>query len=163
MIIQFAKFEDLPSIVEIYNQSIRSGVVTGDMDEFRPEDREDWFNIFDRNSYPIYVIRNNETVVGYATLSPYRKGRRAMSKIAEVSYFLHFDYRGKGIGSMLMDHVIKDCVRLKKEVLLAILVAINDESVRFLKKWQFEEWARMPDIIDFGSYRCDHLIYGRKI
>ncbi len=163
MKIQFAQRSDLAAIVDIYNQSIRNGTVTGHMEEFDVSDRDAWFQEFDEDSYPLYVAKDGEAVVGYATLSPYRKGRQAMRKIAEVSYFLDFDQRGRGIGSQLMDYVLKDCQRLEIDTLLAILLGVNEESITFLKKWQFEEWGRLPDIIDFDTYRCDHLIYGRRV
>jgi L-amino acid N-acyltransferase YncA len=42
--IRFANRNDLPFVVEIYNQAIRSGCATGDITEFTIEQRIDWFN-----------------------------------------------------------------------------------------------------------------------
>lgn len=158
--IRFANISDLPSIVDIYNQAIRSKSATGDMDEFSVENRINWFNKFDADRYPIYVAEQNNTVVGYSTLSPYREGRQAMSKIAEISFFLDYSYRGLGIGSSILEYVMSDCKRLRKEILLAILLDINTESIYLLKKFKFQEWGRLPKVIDFNGEICDHLIYG---
>lgn len=158
--IRFANISDLPSIVDIYNQAIRSKSATGDMDEFSVENRIKWFNKFDTDRYPIYVAEQNNTVVGYATLSPYREGRQAMSRIAEISFFLDYSYRGLGIGSSILEYVMSDCKRLRKEILLAILLDINTESICLLKKFKFQEWGRLPKVIDFNGEICDHLIYG---
>lgn len=158
--IRFANISDLPSIVDIYNQAIRSKSATGDMDEFSVENRIKWFNKFDTDRYPIYVAEQNNTVVGYATLSPYREGRQAMSRIAEISFFLDYSYRGLGIGSSILEYVMSDCKRLRKEILLAILLDINTESIYLLKKFKFQEWGRLPKVIDFNGEICDHLIYG---
>lgn len=161
--IRFANISDLPSIVDIYNQAIRSKSATGDMDEFILEERINWFNKFDTDDYPIYVAEQNDKIVGYATLSPYRPGREAMNKIAEISFFLDYSYRGYGIGSSLLEYVMSDCKRLGKETLVAILLDINTESIHLLKKFKFEEWGRLPQVINFNDKMCDHLIYGLSI
>lgn len=161
--IRFANINDLPCIVDIYNQAIRSKSATGDMDEFNLEERINWFSKFDADDFPIYVAEQNKKVVGYATLSPYRPGREAMNKIAEISFFLDYACRGLGIGSALLKYAIDDCDRLGKRTLLAILLDINPESIFLLKKFKFEEWGKLPKVIDFNGKICDHLIYGLNL
>ncbi|MCG8307052.1 MAG: N-acetyltransferase family protein, partial [Cytophagales bacterium] len=145
-IIRFGKKDDLPSIVEIYNQAIRSGSATGDLDEFKAEDRLSWFTQFDETNYPIYVVQVEGFVAGYGTLSPYRRGRRAMRTIAEISFFLDEKYQGIGLGSQLILHIIRDCNRIGKRTLLAILLDINDRSAGLLRKFGFEQWGHFPDV-----------------
>lgn len=161
--IRIAEISDLPSIVDIYNQAIRSRSATGDMNEFTVDERVGWFNKFDLDNYPIYIAQQNDKVLGYATVSPYRAGRQAMSRIAELSFFVDYSFQRKGIGSALVKHTISDCKRLGKDSLLAFLLDINPESIFLLKKFNFEEWGRLPDVIDFGDFRCNHLIYGLNL
>jgi phosphinothricin acetyltransferase len=84
--------------VDIYNQAIRSGVTTGDLDEFEIEERISWFEQFNE-AYPLYVIEVRGEIAGYGTLTPYRPGRRAMKSIAEISFFLYNKFQGIGIGN----------------------------------------------------------------
>jgi len=161
--IRFANIADLPFIVDIYNQAIRSGISTGHTKEFSVDGRIDWFNKFSTDEYPIYVAVKENKVVGYATLSPFREGRKAMQKIAEISFFVDSSFQNSGIGSALMDAAISDCKKLGKETLVAFLLNINPHSISLLKKFGFEEWGRLPAAIDFGSIICDHLTYGRKL
>jgi len=161
--IRFGERKDLPIIVDIYNQTIRSGAATGDLDEFEVEDRLNWFEKFTSNNYPIYVIEKDGVVAGYGTLSPYRPGRRAMNSIAEISFFLDEEYHGMGLGSFLVDHMIKDCQRIRKKALLAILLDINDKSIGLLKKFGFEEWGHFPEVIELKGKTCGQLIYGLKL
>ena len=161
--IRFAHIDDLASIVKIYNQAIKSKSATGDMSEFKVDERIDWFKKFDTDNYPVYIAEYNNAVVGYSTLSPYREGRQAMRKIAEISFFVNNSYQNKGIGSALVKHTLADCKRLGKHTLVAILLDINPNSIALLKKFKFEEWGRLPDAIDFGEFTCDHLIYGLKL
>ena len=162
-IIRHANVEDLPSIVDIYNQSIRSGTATGDMEEFSVEQRLEWFNKFDFENYPIFVAEEDNSILGYSYISPYRNGRKAMKNIAELSFFVDYLNHGKGIGSQLISFSINDCQRIAKHTLVAILLDINKESISILKKFKFEEWGRIPKSIDLNGSICDHLIYGLKV
>jgi len=161
--IRFASINDLSLIVEIYNQAIRSKSATGDMDAFLVEERVEWFHKFDTDSFPIYVAEINHNIIGYLTLSPYREGRRGMNKIAEISFYLDYSYRGLGIGSALVSYAINDCRRIGKETLLAILLDINDKSVSLLKKFNFKKWGHLPDIINLKGLKCGQFIYGLSI
>ena len=161
--IRLAAINDLPLIVEIYNQAIRSKSATGDMNEFTVKERVEWFNKFDPINFPIYVAELNDKIIGYATLSPYRQGRKAMKKIAEISFYLDYSYHGSGIGSALVKYAISDCERIGKETLLAILLDINTDSTTLLKKLNFEEWGHLPHIINFDGVRCGHIIYGLNL
>jgi phosphinothricin acetyltransferase len=161
--IRFANRADLPAIVEIYNQAIKSRCSTGDVEEYTIEQRIEWFEKYDPDQYPIYVAELAGEVVGYCTLSPYRPGRKAMSRIAEVSYYLDNSFHGIGIGTALLKFVLSDCARIGKESLLAILLDINPQSIKILKKFNFKQWGHYPDIIEIDGKRCGQLIYGLKI
>ncbi len=154
---------DLPELVDIYNQAIRSGVATGHTQEFENVDRMNWFKNHDQSDYPIYVLELDHKIIGYGSLSPYRKGRQAMRTIAEVSFFLDEAYSGQGYGSVLLMKIIEDCPRLKIKTLLAILIDINEKSIGLLEKFGFQKWGHIPDVIEFEDKTCGHLIYGLKI
>jgi len=161
--IRFASNKDLPFIVEIYNQAIRSKTATGDMDMFSIAERIEWFHKYDAKNFPIYVAEINDKVIGYATLSPYREGRRAMNKIAEISFYLDYSFRGLGMGSALVNHAINDCRRIGKETLLAILLDVNDESIGLLEKFNFKKWGHLPNIINFEDVKYGQFIYGLNL
>lgn len=161
--IRLANIKDLPFIVDIYNQAIKSRCATGDMDEFELNERTTWFEKFDADKFPIYVAELEDKVVGYCTISPYRSGRRAMETIAEISYYLDYAYHGNGIGTAFIKHAISDCKRIGKKSLLAILLDINYPSIALLKKMNFEQWGHFPGIIYIDGVACGQLIYGLKI
>ena len=162
MRIRIANWYDLPAIVEIYNQAIRSRCATGDMDEFTVDERLDWFNQHSRNSYPILVAELDQSVVGFAVLSPYRAGRRAMDSVAEVSFYVDYKHHKMGIGSKLLQHMMMEAKELKIDCLVAILLDINEASIALLEKHGFNKWAFLPDIIHFEDKTCSHLYYGIK-
>lgn len=161
--IRFANESDLIKITDIYNQAIKSKISTGDTQTFKPEERYEWFNHYDQDTFPLYVAEIEKHIVAYATLSPYRNARPAMRKIAEVSFFVDFKYHKKGIGSQIMNHIMDDCSRLGKDTLIAYLLDVNPASARLLEKFGFEIWGKLPNAIDFGTHRSTHLIYGKNL
>lgn len=162
-IIRFGQQKDLATIVKIYNQAISSKIATGDTVIFTVDERITWFQKYKPNTYPIYVVEKDHVVLGYCTLSPYRPGRKAMSSVAEISYFIDYDHHGKGLASALIQHAISDCHRINKKHLLAVLLDINKKSIRLLEKFNFSKWGHFPDIIELEERTCSHIIYGLQI
>ncbi|PCJ55512.1 MAG: N-acetyltransferase [Planctomycetota bacterium] len=163
MKIRQAHIDDLEQIVNIYNQAIEVGQRTADTVLFTTEQRLEWFREHNEKTYPLLVATEDDEILGYLTISPYRNGRLALRKTAEVSYYIHFQHHRKGIGSFLMNRALELCSDLHLENLIAILIGSNDGSVGLLKKHGFEEWGRLPNIVDFGEEKFDHLYYGIHI
>ncbi len=62
-----ATLEDLPKIVEIYNQIIPSRLATADLTPITVNERKEWFETFDEN-HPIWVIEHQNEVLGWVAL-----------------------------------------------------------------------------------------------
>ena len=163
MCIRRADYDDLEAMVEIYNQAIETGKCTADTETFSVQDRLPWFEEHQAREYPLYVYEIQGRVVGYVHLSSYRSGRKALSAIAEVSYYIHNEYHRRGIGSKLMEYVIKMSRELKYKTLIAILLDWNVPSIGLLEKFGFEKWGCLPDVADFDGEVCSHLYYGVKL
>ena len=163
MNIRIAKLEDLEAIVEIYNQSIDAGQKTADINPVSTDDRKQWFDDHPPEKYPILVAEENESIVGYLTISPYRPGRLALRHTAEVSFFIHFDHHRQGIGSGLLQVAIDMCSSLQIKTLFAILIDNNQGSIMFLEKFGFERWGHLPRVAMFGDIEVGHFYYGLRI
>ncbi len=161
--IRQAKPSDLPAIVAIYNQAINSKTATGDTQEYSLAERQEWFKKFEASSYPLYIAEVENRLVGYCSISPYRKGRNAMTNVAEISYYIDYSFHGKGIGTALVKHAIADCKRIGKKNLLAILLETNKSSIGLLEKLGFQKWGHFPDIIEMHGKTTGQIIYGLKV
>ena len=160
MNIRQATINDLKAIVDIYNQAISAGKKTADTLIFSAEQRQEWFKEHKADSFPLLVAVEKEQVIGYLTLSPYRNGRPALSKTAEISYYIDFNHLRKGIGSKLMEYAIHLAKELNLNSLIAILVGSNQGSIKLLQKYGFKQWGCMPGIVYFGDSQHDHVYYG---
>ena len=163
MNIRLAGLEDLPSIVEIYNQAVTIGMRTGDLNPFSPAERLSWFEAHSPEKYPIFVATIQETVVGYLALNPYRPGRLAFEHTAEMSCYIHNSYHRCNIGSRLMEHTIQIAPTLGISILLCILLEGNVGSVKLLEKHGYQKWGCLPQVACFDGLRVNHLYYGLQL
>ncbi len=161
--IRIAGPDDLPRLVEILNQAIATGKANAHSEPFCVETRRAWFDAHTPDTHPIYVCEDEEgQVVGYLSISPYR-GRPALARTGEISYYVDYDCHGQGIGSALMRYALGDCERIGKHMLLAIVLEGNTPSLRLLEKFNFEKWGFLPEVAELSGKLCGHWYYGRRI
>ncbi len=155
--------EDLPLIVEIYNQSIISKHSTADLSPFLPEERKSWFEQHNKEKYPIFLAEVHGNVAGWCSLSAYRPGRMALRFTAEISYFIDKDFRRQGLATALIEYAMATCPRLEIKNLFAIVLELNEESVRLLERLGFQKWGFLPRVADFDGQECGHFYYGMRV
>ncbi len=161
--IRFAKPDDLKRIVAIYNQAVPYKNATADLQPVQTEQRISWFNEHNTESHPIYVKEIDGKVVGWCSLSPYRGGRLALKKTAEIVCYIDYEYHGQGIGSSLIQHALNDCLRIGKRIVFGILLEKNVRSIKLLEESGFEKWGYLPEVAEFDGDLCGHVYMGKKI
>jgi L-amino acid N-acyltransferase YncA len=161
--IRIASINDLPRLVEILNQAIDRGNANAHTEPFSVETRKAWFENHDPGTYPIYVCENSiGQVIGYLAIGPYRN-RPALARTGEISYYVDYNWHGRGVGSALMTHAIHDCFRIHKQVLLAVVLEWNLPSIRLLEKFGFKKWGFLPEVAEIQGKVTGHLYYGRSV
>lgn len=163
MIIRLAQLDDLPAIVEIYNQSVPSKQSTGDTEPQRVEDRAAWFQEHLPEKHPIFVAEVGGTVAGWCSLSAYRPGRAALRFTAEISYYIATEHHGQGLGTALIEHALAACPGRGIRHLFAIVLEGNRASIRLLQKLGFEQWGYLPRVANFDGNEVGHVYYGRHV
>ena len=163
MLIRLAKPDDLPAIVDIYNQSIPSRQSTGDTHPLHVEDRANWFAEHRPEQHPIFVADVDGEVAGWCSLSAYRPGRAALRFTAEISYYIALAYHRQGIGTALVEHALSACPALQIRHLFAIVLEGNQASLQLLQKMGFEQWGYLPGVADFDGNEVGHFYYGRHV
>ena len=163
MLIRLAHSDDLPAIVDIYNQSIPSRQSTGDTQPLRVEDRLVWFRDHRPAEHPIFVVEKDKQVAGWCSLSAYRPGRAALRHTAEISYYIALAYHRQGVATALIKHALAACPALELRHLFAIVLEGNQASLNLLKKMGFEQWGYLPRVADFDGTEVGHFYLGRHV
>lgn len=161
--IRYASEKDLKEIVEIFNQAITTRTSTGYLTELTVEERKEWFSEHTKEKYPILVAEQNKKIVGWITIDPYRKGRKAFEKTGEVSCFIHKDHKRKGIGNQLLHSIMHTAKKLGYTTIFAIVLDKNIGSKKLLEKNNFEQWGFLPDVAEIDGNTLSHVYYGKKL
>ena len=161
--IRKAKTDDLRIINDIYNQAVVKKYQTADIELITMVSRKLWFINHNVEKYPIFVLENNNKIVGWVSLSSYRTGRKALETTAEVSYYVHNDYQNRGIGTVLLKSAIDISAEYNFKNLIAILLESNIRSIKLLEKFNFKSWGTLPKIAKIDGKYYDHLYYGLKL
>lgn len=163
--IRQAVTDDAPAITAILNQAVASGRQTAFSDPVHVKDRVEWLAHHQQTGYPVFVAEEpgSDQVMGYLSLSPWRAGRDALRHTAEVSYYVHTDYRRRGAAAALMSHAIGECTGLEIDRLIAILLDINQPSISLLEKFGFEQWGHFPGVAKLKELRAGQYIYGLSL
>jgi len=165
MQIRIATEDDLEQIVAIYNQAVMRGNCTADIEPQTTAERKSWFKEHTANKYPIFIIAaaDTEKIAGWCSLSAHRKGRKALARVAEISYYVDDTQQGKGLGKQLIAHALRTAPECGLHNLFAILLDINIVSIALLEKFGFKKWGHLPNIAEFPDKTCGQFIYGRNV
>lgn len=161
--IRLALASDTEAITHILNQAIREQAYVGMTQEVSVDERAAWLADHPADAYPVFVAESGGSVVGWLSLSPYRKGRPALDRAAEVSYFIEAGWRGRGVGSRLLEEGIRAGRQTGRAVLLAILMHTNIGSIKLLEKYGFARWAHLPGVGELQGQVVDQYYYGLSL
>ncbi|MCC6321701.1 MAG: N-acetyltransferase [Phycisphaerales bacterium] len=134
--IRLATVADLPAIFDIYDEQVLHGLATFDTVCKTEAERRGWFEGHPAAEYPAFVAEIEGRVVGWASLSRW-SDRRAYDRTAEVSEYVHKDFRGRGIGRALLRTLIDSARGRGRKVLLARVGDVNTGSVRYHEQLGF--------------------------
>lgn len=158
-----ANLADLEKIVDIYNTTIASRMVTADTEPVTVEDRKKWFEEHNPEKRPLWMIEDdaNETV-GWVSLQSFY-GRPAYDGTVEISIYLDENQRGKGLGKQILKDCIEKSADLGIKTLLGFIFAHNEPSIKLFKYFGFEEWALFPNVAELDGEERSLKILGKRI
>ncbi len=97
---------DAEAIRSIYNAEVVGSTVTFDLVPRSREEQLAWLAEHRGAHAAIVAVDGSGTVVGFASISPYRP-RPAYSTTVEDSVYVHRDQRGQGIGRALLEDLVR--------------------------------------------------------
>jgi L-amino acid N-acyltransferase len=140
------------------------GIITDNhSNEFTTEDRREWFYGHNKDKFPLLVAEKENLVLGWINLCPYRKGREALEKTAELGCFVHNDHKQKGIANKLLIEMLSRAKEIAYKTILAIILDKNIGSAKLLEKNSFEKWGFLTEVAEIDGNKMSHIYYGRKL
>src|SRR5688572_25044603 len=106
-----ATLDDLKRIVEIYNTTVASRVVTADTEPVSVESRVRWFNEHTPERRPLWVMEDDQHyMIGWVSFQSFY-GRPAYNGTTEISIYLDPAIRGQGVGKQALQYAMDNCGR----------------------------------------------------
>lgn len=161
MIIRLATENDLPAIVNIYNSTIPSRMVTADTSPVTIQSKLTWFREHNPNNRPIWVIEDEHGILGWLSLSSFYN-RPAYNPTTEVSIYIAEGARRNGLGKQLLAKAIYECSKLGITTLLGFIFAHNEPSLKLFSEFNFERWGYLPKVAVLDGTERDLVILGLK-
>jgi len=147
---------DWDAVRSIYAGGIQSGQATF---ETQAPSWEKWDS--SHLSHCRLVARVGETVAGWSALSRF-SARPAYSGVAEVSLYVEMAFRGRGIGRVLLNDLIKCSEQNSVWTLQAGIFPENESSLGLHKKLGFREVGRRERIAKLNGVWRDVIVLERR-
>ena len=130
---------DIPQMAEIWNEVVEQGEAFPQTETLSDEEARDFFAT---QSY-CGVCEENGRLVGLYILHPNNIGR--CGHIANASYAVRTDMRGRHIGRLLVSDCIKMCGRLGFGILqFNAVVSTNEPALRLYRSLGFTQLGTIP-------------------
>lgn len=136
-VIRPALEQDIPVIRDIYNYFVSNSTATFATAEESLDERKEWFTSHQNNALPIVVAEHDGHVVGWASFSYYHQ-RCAYRQTVEISFYIHHQYVGRGIGSLLAEDLLRRARSNGYHCVVSLVCSENESSIALLKKFDFE-------------------------
>ena len=159
MIIRDALEEDLPAIVEIYNAATATRRSTALFGPVSVEERLPWFHRHSPNQFPLWVAEIESQIAGWLSFHEFIR-RPAYNGTAEISVYVHENFRRRGIGRTLLQKAIGDAARLTIRALIGYVLGHNEASLALFESAGFARWGCLPRIAKFETSERDLVIVG---
>ena len=145
--------EDRKAIMDIFNHYVENSFAA------YPENKLPYqaFDMFLEMSsgFPTGSIRDqNGKIVGFGMLRTHNP-MPTFSQTAEVTYFIHPDHTGVGLGKMLLSFLEKGAVEKGITNILANISSLNPRSIEFHQKNGFMECGRFRKVGKKNGHEFD--------
>lgn len=146
--------DDIASCLTIYNYEVVNGVATLDLEPRTLSEWQEWYESHSDEHHPIVVGTIDGIVAGYASLSPYRT-KDAFKSTVELSIYIDQEYRGKGIASKLMAHILDHAKETETlHTVVSVITAGNAASTALHERFGFTYCGLTPQVgFKHGKYQ----------
>jgi L-amino acid N-acyltransferase len=135
--VRLAASGDAEAIRAIYNAEVATSTVTFDLVPRSKADQAEWMQARSGAHAVVVAVDDDDGVVGFASLSPYRD-RPAYATTVEDSVYLRADHRGRGIGRLLLAALVDIAEHHGFHTVMARIVGGHEASIALHRSLGFE-------------------------
>ena len=147
-----ASDQDLPEILKIYNEVIRTSTAVYTEVELTAERGAAWFGAKRSAGLPFIVAKDASGVTGFGTFGEFRAPPCYQHSV-EHSVHVRCDRRGQGIGRQLVIELMNLAVAMHKHVMIAGIDADNDVSIKLHESLGFTNVGHFHEVgFKFGRW-----------
>ncbi len=160
MIILDAVEADLPTIVEIYNATVPTRMVTAELEPTTVEARLPWFREHSSEHYPFWVAESEGRVIAWLDFKRFLP-RSAYRGTAEISVYVDEEFRRRGVGQRLLEQAIARAPSLGITALVGLIFGHNEPSLKLFQSLGFERWGFFPGVAQLDGVERDLVVMGQ--
>jgi phosphinothricin acetyltransferase len=160
LIIRDAVEVDLPEIIQIYNSTVPTRMVTAELEPTTVETRLPWFREHSPEQYPFWVAEWDGRVIGWLDFKRFLP-RCAYRGTAEISVYVDENFRGRSVGQRLLQHAITRAPSLGITALVGLIFGHNEPSLKLFERLGFERWAFLPGVAQLDGVQRDLVMLGQ--
>ena len=144
---------DLPAITAIYQQAVREGTATFELEPPDLAEMTRRYRALVDGGYPYFVAMLDGRVAGYAYAGAYRP-RPAYRFTVENSIYLDPAFHRRGVGSALLERLVAECeARGFRQMIAVIGDSANAGSIGVHSACGFEMIGTHPNVgLKFGRW-----------
>jgi phosphinothricin acetyltransferase len=147
-----ASRQDLPEILQIYNEVIRTSTAVYREAEYSEEGGAAWFDAKRAAGLPFIVAKDASGIVGFGSLGDFRMPPCYRHSV-EHSVHVRADRRGLGIGRRLVVELMNLAEGMHKHVMIAGIDADNAISIKLHETLGFIKVAHFHQVgFKFGRW-----------
>ncbi len=160
MIIRDAVEADLPAIVQIYNDTVPTRMVTAELEPTTVEARLPWFREHSSEQYPFWVAESEGRVIGWLDFKKFLP-RAAYRGTVEISVYVDEKFRRRGVGQRLLEQAIARAPSLGIAALVGLIFGHNEPSLKLFQRLGFERWGFFPGVAQLDGVERDLVVMGQ--
>lgn len=163
IVIRPATAADFPAITAIYDDAVRTGTATFELDPPGLEEMTARYRSLVEGGFPYLVADDGGEIAGYAYAAPYR-ARPAYRFTVENSIYLAADSRRRGIGLRLLTRLVAESRgRGHRQMIAVIGDSANVASIAVHARAGFEMVGTFREVgFKFGRW-LDTVLMQRKL
>jgi L-amino acid N-acyltransferase YncA/cephalosporin hydroxylase len=158
-IIRDAVEADLPAIIEIYNATVPTRMMTAELEPTTVEARLPWFRDHSPDEYPFWVAESDGRVIGWLNFKKFLP-RCAYRGTAEISVYVDEQFRRHGAGQRLLEEAIARAPSLGITALVGLIFGHNEPSLKLFQRFGFERWGFFPAVAQLDGVKRDLVVVG---